>query len=175
MGDVTFTTDWSLDSLTCPLTGLLSRCVRNGAALGWLNPPPESEVSLILRSVREASPQDASGAAAYIDGDLAGFGWWRRYDRPTHRPNADVEKMVVAPNYSRRGIGRGLLLRLIQTARGAGVEQLTLDFRGDNVAAEQLYLSEGFQEYGRLTDFVAPEAKIRHDKVLHVLKLMSDE
>jgi Acetyltransferases len=102
---------------------------------------------------------------------LVGFGYWRRYSRSTLRPQADLERLAVATEFNGRGIGRALVRELIRTARDAGCEQLTIDFRGDNHSAERLYLSEGFTEYGRLRDFVAPDAARRFDKVFQVLDL----
>lgn len=62
------------------------------------------------------------------------------------------------------------MTELISTAVSAGIEVLTLDFRGDNVRAAKLYQSLGFTEYGRLPRFVAVGAA-RYDKVLYALDL----
>lgn len=82
--------------------------------------------------------------------------------------------MAVVEQFAGRGIGRALLRELIHRARAAGADQLTLDFRGDNVVAETLYRSAGFQEYGRLNDFVSPGDGTLHDKVMFVLRLTAD-
>jgi ribosomal protein S18 acetylase RimI-like enzyme len=68
------------------------------------------------------------------------------------------------------GIGRALTAALVADARAAGIEVLTLDARGDNVNALQLYRSLGFTEYGRLPDFVAVGDR-RYDKVFCMLDL----
>jgi ribosomal protein S18 acetylase RimI-like enzyme len=67
-------------------------------------------------------------------------------------------------------VGRAVTEALVAAARALGVEQLTLDLRGDNAAALALYASLGFRVYGRLTDFVAVGA-LRYDKVFCVLDL----
>ena len=126
------------------------------AALGWVEAPDEPEVRELLLSVaRSARSGDGALALASVDGELVGFGYWRRYERPTHRPHADLEKLAVDPSVHRTGVGRRLTERLIDAARQAGIEQLTLDLRADNVSALRLYESVGFREYGRLADFVA--------------------
>lgn len=153
------------------LTVLLGALVHADAALGWTEPPGEDEITGLLHELADASPSNACGLVARLEDEVVGFGYWRRYARPTHRPHADLEKLATSAQHPRRGIGRGLLGGLIAEARTAGVEQLTLDFRGDNVAAERLYLSAGFREYGRLSDFVAPADGRRLDKVFHVLDL----
>ncbi len=153
------------------LTRLLGELVAADAALGWTSPPAQDEIDALLAALLACAPDDACCVLARVDGEVAGFGYWRRYSRPTHRPHADLEKLAVAAEFSGRGVGRRLLRVLIERARAAGIEQLTLDLRGDNVAAEHLYLSAGFREYGRLPDFVAPDAGRRLDKVFHVLDL----
>ncbi len=69
-----------------------------------------------------------------------------------------------------RGIGRALTAALVDDARQAGVEVLTLDARGDNAHALRLYRTLGFREYGRLPDFVAVGER-RYDKVFCMLGL----
>ncbi|WP_202912076.1 GNAT family N-acetyltransferase [Nesterenkonia muleiensis] len=162
-------------SLTEPfivsLTQMLGDLVREGAALGWTEPPSFSEVADMVENLAAAPVGETCAVIAEEELEVAGFGYWRRYQRPTHRPHADLEKLAVRPTSAGSGLGRRLLHHLIDQARTVGIEQLTLDFRGDNLAAEHLYLSEGFKEYGRLRDFVAPTAGRRLDKVFHVLDL----
>jgi ribosomal protein S18 acetylase RimI-like enzyme len=150
---------------------LLAALVRDGAALGWLEPPGRDEIAGLLdRVLAAARAGDASLRAAYLGPDLAGFGYWLRYARPTHRPHADLEKLAVAAAAHGQGIGRALTAALIADARRAGIEVLTLDARGDNIPALRLYASLGFREYGRLPDFVAV-GEGRYDKVFQMLDL----
>ncbi|MFF1925943.1 GNAT family N-acetyltransferase [Streptomyces sp. NPDC058221] len=151
--------------------GILAGLVRDGAALGWVDPPSHDEVAELLGHVLSAAQSgDASLRAAYLDGRPAGLGYWLRYARPTHRPHADLEKIAVAASAHGRGIGRALTAALIADARRAGIEVLTLDARGDNNGALHLYRSLGFAEYGRLPGFVAVGER-RYDKVLCMLDL----
>lgn len=153
------------------LTRMLGQLVQEGAALGWTEPPPSAEISELLTELTTGPADETCVVVEKGRDEVIGFGYWQRYERPTHRPHADLEKLAVDPSYAGAGLGRRLLRTLIEQARLAGVEQLTLDFRGDNQAAEHLYLSEGFREYGRLPDFVAPTKDRRLDKVFHVLDL----
>ncbi|MFH8749715.1 GNAT family N-acetyltransferase [Streptomyces rimosus] len=148
---------------------ILADLVRGGAALGWVEPPSRREVQDLFRDVFRAV-QDGDGAlrAAYVDRRLVGLGYWLRYARPTHRPHADLEKIAVAASAHGRGVGRALTAALIDDARRAGIEVLTLDARGDNDSALHLYRSLGFTEYGRLPDFVAV-GEHRYDKVFCML------
>ncbi len=144
---------------------LLTALVRDGAALGWTEPPPYDEIAALLDAVcEEAARGDAALWAAYDGVRLLGLGWWRRYSRPTHRPHADLEKLAVDPVASGRGLGRALAEALVSEARASGIEVLTLDARGDNTRALSLYRSLGFTEYGRIPAFVAVGTR-RYDKV----------
>src|SRR5213076_6243 len=81
---------------------ILATLVRDGAALGWVDPPSEAEVAALLRSVAAAAPEgNAALCAAYVPvaeptvspggpsatgavpgpgrplpGELAGLGYW---------------------------------------------------------------------------------------------------
>jgi ribosomal protein S18 acetylase RimI-like enzyme len=153
---------------------MLAALVAGGAALGWVDPPAPDEVRRLLTEV--AADPDAvlvlavDDGKAGEDGKAVGLGYWRRYERPTHRPHADVEKVAVDPAAQGRGAGRRIMTELIGAARAAGIEMLTLDLRGDNLRAAALYESLGFQQYGRLERFVAVGER-RWDKLLYVLDL----
>lgn len=153
------------------LTQLLDGLVRDGAALGWIVPPTASEVADLLNDLAaQSAAGDAAVALARVHGVLAGFGCWRRYERPTHRPQADIEKVTVRPAVHRRGIGRPLLHVLVEAASAASVEQLTADLRADNHPSLALCTSLGFREYGRLPGFVAV-GEDRYDKIMVVRDL----
>jgi ribosomal protein S18 acetylase RimI-like enzyme len=161
------------DGLTAPeladAATLLADLVTTGAALGWVDPPSPAEVTTLLREIWTAPPGDTALAVA-TDGDLLGLAYWRRYDRPTHRPHADVEKVAVSPAAQGRGLGRRLMTTLIAAAQTAGIEVLTLDLRADNTRAATLYESLGFQRYGLLPRFVAVGDR-RYDKLFYALDL----
>ncbi len=160
------------------VTGLLRGLVAGGAALGWVEPPGAGEIRDLLDGlVADIPGGDAAVAiavASTADGDVgdevAGFGYWRRYRRPTHRPHADLEKLAVAPGRQGTGLGRALMSVLIAAALDRQVEMLTLDLRGDNARAAALYRGLGFQQYGRLENFVAVGAA-RYDILLYALDL----
>lgn len=148
---------------------VLSDLVSGGAALGWVEPPAQDEVARLLGRVTAAARAgDAALRVAYLDRQLVGLGYWMRYERPTHRPHADLEKIAVDAAVHGRGVGRALCSALIDDARAAGIEVLTLDARGDNTNALHLYRSLGFTEYGRLPDFVAVGER-RYDTAFFML------
>ncbi|MGV0806348.1 N-acetyltransferase family protein [Mycolicibacterium setense] len=157
--------------ITGPITVLLQRLVAAGAALGWVDPPSAAEVADLLEDVVQATAAgDSALIIAEVDGEPAGFGYWRRYTRPTHRPHADVEKVAVDTRWHGVGIGRRLMQELIRSAAESNVEVLTLDLRGDNERAARLYESLGFKRYGMLERFVAVGEQ-RYDKLFYALDL----
>ncbi|WP_042369750.1 GNAT family N-acetyltransferase [Streptacidiphilus neutrinimicus] len=159
------------DGLAADAHRLLAGLVAHGAALGWVEPPSSEEVGRLLAEVvAGVRAGDASLRVAFLDDRLVGLGYWTRYARPTHRPHADLEKVAVDPAAQGRGVGRALVAALVDDARAAGVEVLTLDARGDNANALHLYRSVGFTEYGRLPDFVAV-GELRYDKVFCMVDL----
>lgn len=148
---------------------ILADLVARGAALGWVEPPTRAEIADLLDKVCAAARAgDGALLLAYADERMVGLGYWLRYARPTHRPHADLEKVAVAADAQGLGVGRMLTASLVDSARAAGVEVLTLDARGDNVGALHLYRTLGFREYGRLPDFVAV-GEWRFDKVFYML------
>jgi ribosomal protein S18 acetylase RimI-like enzyme len=147
--------------------------VTAGAALGWVEPPAPAEVTALLHELSTSAPGDAALAVATEAGAVRGLAYWRRYERPTHRPHADVEKVAVAQAAQGQGVGRRLMTTLIDAARAAGVEVLTLDLRADNIRAAALYESLGFHQYGRLPRFVAVGDR-RYDKLFYALDLRHD-
>lgn len=160
-----------IGALVGPAAALMRQLVSDGAALGWVDPPPDEEVAALLQDVAEGSRGGDSCIVAASQGpELVGIGYWRRYTRPTHHPHADVEKVAVKAGRQGRGIGRALMTALVATAAESGVEVLTLDLRGDNDRAASLYRSLGFRQYGRLERFVAVGAA-RYDTLFYSLDL----
>ena len=150
---------------------LLADGVRGGAALGWLEPPDRAEVDRLLDDLGRRLPRGGAGVRMVLEGSrVVAFGFWRRYDRPSLAANADLEKVLVADSHRARGLGRNLVVELVEDARRAAVESLTLDVRGDNLRAIALYERLGFAECGRVRDFVA-WGEERFDRVTMQLRL----
>jgi ribosomal-protein-alanine N-acetyltransferase len=78
-------------------------------------------------------------------GDLVvGFaGLWLMVDE------AHVTTFSVHPDWRRQGIGRQLLLGLVDLSRSIGALRMTLEVRASNEAAQALYRSFGFDVAGR--------------------------
>lgn len=84
---------------------------------------------------------------------------------------ADVTNLGVDPAYRREGIGRQLLRLLIRIALQKGMEAITLEVRQSNMAAQGLYLAEGFIHVGVRKGYY----RDREDAVLMTLNLQDRE
>jgi len=79
---------------------------------------------------------------------------------------AQIMNVVVAPEYRRQGIGRGLLQFLVAEAGRLGCVRGTLDVRATNDPALRLYMKEGFKPVGRRPQFYGHIDAILMDKTL---------
>jgi ribosomal protein S18 acetylase RimI-like enzyme len=91
-----------------------------------------------------------SGVVAEADGQPVGAAWYRRFTR--NEPgygfiSEDIPELSIAvvPGMRGRGIGRTLLIRLIEHARAEGLPALSLSVSVDNRVAMHLYASLGFR------------------------------
>ena len=93
---------------------------------------------------------DGAVFVAEEDGDVVGFICvWARVppeDPSEERYCAHVSDLVVLPRWRNRGIGRALLARGEEYARGRGAERLRLGVLARNQGARRLYLDSGFRE-----------------------------
>jgi len=60
----------------------------------------------------------------------------------------DVHNLAVHPECRRRGIGRSLLMAVIEDAKCGALKRITLEVRKSNEAAQKLYRSLGFATRG---------------------------
>lgn len=76
-------------------------------------------------------------------GRAVGFcSFWRVVDE------VHVNNLAVRPSHRRCGIGRALLIRMLQDARALGATRALLEVRRSNVEAKRLYESLGFSVAG---------------------------
>jgi ribosomal protein S18 acetylase RimI-like enzyme len=102
-----------------------------------------------LRSV----PRRATFGAFDENGSLLGVVACVQQGGIKSRHKASVFAMYVSPDARGRGVGRALIARLIEHARGwDGVDRLTLTVTVTQEAARHLYLDAGFQVFGSEPD-----------------------
>ena len=90
-------------------------------------------------------PTHINYVAARAEDTLVGYAGISRLGR-TPPYEYEIHTIGVDPAYQGRGIGRGLLTRLLEFADGGAV---FLEVRTDNAAAIALYESAGFVNVGR--------------------------
>ncbi len=136
------------------LGALLQACVQDGASVSFVLPYTQEDAQAFWRD--KVLPSLAAGKASLLvamqDGRVAGS-VQLDCDTPPNQPHrAEIRKLLVHPDFRRRGIAR----RLMQDAEKLAVEQgrslITLDTRtGDS--AEPLYGSLGYVTVGVIPGF----------------------
>jgi len=134
------------------LARLLIDCVEVGGSVTYL---PPLAPSVALGFWKRVSSQVALGKcvllAAWLEGELVGT-VQLLLDAQENQPHrAEVSKLLVEPRAMRQGVGRALMQRAEQTARGLGRPVLTLDTRR-GTPAEALYRELGWQQLGIIPD-----------------------
>ena len=85
---------------------------------------------------------------------LVGFaGMWLMVDE------AHVTTFGVHPEWRRQGIGRQLLLNLIELSVAIGARRMTLEVRASNGSAQALYQAFGFEVAGRRTHYYTDDGE----------------
>jgi ribosomal protein S18 acetylase RimI-like enzyme len=148
---------------------LVQAVVAAGGAVGWLTTPPPVQVDAWVTGLVASGARLA--VATEEDQPLA-CGAWRRYEGLVLSGMAEITKVMTHPHARGRGAGRAVVQALVDDARAAGVELLTLDCRGNNHGAQALYAALGFVVTGRRPDVIAVGNE-RFDQVLMHLDLRS--
>ncbi|MCW8917341.1 MAG: ribosomal protein S18-alanine N-acetyltransferase [Gammaproteobacteria bacterium] len=78
---------------------------------------------------------------------------------------AHILNIAVDPGCQSQGLGRGMLMYLLQTGRHHGAETAFLEVRSSNRIALRLYESSGFHQVGLRRDYY-PAKKGREDAVI---------
>lgn len=76
---------------------------------------------------------------------------------PRRQPQADIQTIGVATSARRQGLGRVLMLRLIDEARDRGATDVFLEVRADNPGAQSLYQSLGFEQLAVRPNYYQPD------------------
>jgi GNAT superfamily N-acetyltransferase len=135
------------------LAELLVGCVDDGASLGWLPPvAPAAARAWWAGVASRVALGKAVLLAAWLEGELVGT-VQLDLDTPDNAPHrAELMKLMVVPAARRRGVGRALVRRAEQAARGIGRRLLWLDARRGS-PAEALIRSAGWTALGTIPGF----------------------
>jgi ribosomal-protein-alanine N-acetyltransferase len=94
------------------------------------------------------SRPDAVGLIAESDDGLAGFAIGHRAGG-----NGHIVTIDIAEAHRRRGVGRTLLMEMVQRLEAAGARRIRLEVDLRNPGAIAFYGSMGFRETRRLSDY----------------------
>ncbi|MGY4858014.1 tRNA (adenosine(37)-N6)-threonylcarbamoyltransferase complex transferase subunit TsaD [Cryobacterium sp. AP23] len=72
-------------------------------------------------------------------------------------PESDIQTIAVAAEARGQGLGRVLMLTLINEARKRGARETFLEVRADNPGAQHLYRSLGFEDLGVRRGYYQPD------------------
>lgn len=136
------------------LGSLLSDCVHAGASISFVLPYSSEEGETFWR--KKVLPGVEEGGTVLLvarDGTRIAGTVQLDCDTPPNQPHrAEVRKLLVHPDFRRRGIARLLMAELEHIASRRNRSLLTLDTRtGDK--AEPLYASMGYQTAGIIPGF----------------------
>lgn len=76
---------------------------------------------------------------------------------PRVAKEADIQTIAVAPEARRAGLGRTIMLTLVGEAVKRGAEEVFLEVRADNPAAQELYRSLGFEQIAIREKYYQPD------------------
>lgn len=106
-----------------------------------------------------ANPDDQLLLVAERDGRLIGSASALRANSAKRGHRADVYAMYVTPAERGRGVARALMQTLLERLRAWGVERVDLSVTDVAPAAQALYRSLGFVEWGRDPDSLRWEGR----------------
>ena len=76
---------------------------------------------------------------------------------PQGAREADIQTIAVATTARRSGLGRTLVLTLMNEARNRGAREVFLEVRADNPSAKALYTSLGFEQLAIRKRYYQPD------------------
>jgi ribosomal protein S18 acetylase RimI-like enzyme len=153
------------------LADLLHACVEEGASINFIHPYSRDDARYFwIKKVLPRIGDDAlTVAVASEDGKIAGSVQLDCETPPNQVHRADIKKLLVHPQFQRRGIGRRLMTEIEQVARRLGRTLLTLDTRsGDK--GETLYQSLGYITAGLIPNYSRDARSDRLDAAAFMYK-----
>jgi phosphinothricin acetyltransferase len=128
------------------ITRIYAHAVKHGTATFELEPPDETEM---LRRFDKLRTGGFPYIVAEVEGAVAGYAYAGAFrERPAYRFTVE-DSIYIAPEMHRRGIGRALLMRLIEEAEAAGFRQM-MAVIGDSAQAGSIGVHRacGFEDAG---------------------------
>lgn len=160
----------ALDRHLPELADVLNACVAAGASVSFVLPHTLNDsMAFWSDTVRPALVRGRRVLLiARLDGRLAGT-VQLDCDTPPNQPHrADVSKLLVHPDFRRRGLARELMVAIEEEARACGRRLITLDTASH--AAEALYMSLGYERAGVIPGYARDPIEDRYDPTMIMFK-----
>jgi phosphinothricin acetyltransferase len=128
------------------ITRIYAHSVKHGTASFELEPPTEAEMTRRMQALFDGG---YPYLVAELDGAIAGYAYAGAYRaRPAYRFSVE-DSIYIDPSAQRRGIGRALLVRLIEECERRGFRQM-IAVIGDSAQAPsiELHRAAGFRMIG---------------------------
>ena len=155
------------------LGALLHACVHDGASVGFVLPFGLEDGEAFWRDKVLPGLRDGTRLllVAHRRGRIAGT-VQLDYDTLPNQPHrAEVRKLLVHPDFRRRGVAKALMAELERRADRLGRRLITLDTRtGDT--AEPLYASLGYRTVGIIPGFCRDTIEDRLDPTTIMYKAL---
>ncbi len=150
------------------ITAIYNDAVLKTVATFDTEPKSQAERAAWLQAHDAAHPV----LVALVDGQVAGWASLQRWsDRPAYDCTAETS-FYVAEAWQGQGIGRALLVALLDEARGAGLHTLLARTSAGSDASIHLHESLGFERVGTLRQVGRKFGRLLD---VHVLQLILDE
>lgn len=136
------------------LADLLHACVHDGASVGFVQPfSLENSRNFWINKVRPSLVNGETNLMiAKVGDEVAGTVQLCVGSMPNQTHRGEVSKLLVSPDFRKRGIAKTLMAELEKQARDRDLTLITLDTRtGDN--AEPLYKLLGYETAGVIPGF----------------------
>lgn len=132
---------------------MLTLTVNAGASIGWLAPLAAEDAQAYWQNVMaQVESGDKILLVAEKDNIVVGAVQLGLESRANGNHRAEVQKLMVHPDYRRQGIASQLMEQLDTLARNANLSLLVLDVRKSD-PAETLYQQMGFTHVGDIPNY----------------------
>ena len=160
------------DDRLAGLSALLNACVHDGASISFILPHSLDDSLAFWRD--KVRPALLAGGrtvlAATMAGRVAGS-VQLDCDTPPNQPHrAEVAKLLVHPDFRRRGIARALMVAIEAQAQRMGRNLITLDTA--SAGAERLYKSLGYRRAGVIPGYARDPLEDRYDATTIMFKAL---
>ncbi|HEM8139945.1 TPA: GNAT family N-acetyltransferase [Providencia rettgeri] len=136
------------------LTNLLYRCVLGGASVGYTEAEAQiDDMRNYWISINDSlSMNNFKLVSVEVDNKIVGVVGLELCTKPNGKHRGEICKLLVLPDYRRKGLARKLMLEAEQIAWELGLSLLTLDTNTKGVTVS-LYSSLGWQVSGEIPAF----------------------